>query len=126
VDGRANELRGVCSSCKLKKRQVLHGRHFGTYSRLLKQTLFFGKRGIPSMYEIHPNFADQWVLYDTSAGNVDVVGWFHGREDAEYAREAFEKRRRQKFGTFSQAGKLRPESLDEFPGSSRTAEVVSS
>jgi hypothetical protein len=47
------------------------------------------------MYEIHPNFADQWVLFDTGAGSFDVVAWFHGREDAEFAREAFELRRRQ-------------------------------
>jgi len=45
------------------------------------------------MYEVHPNLADQWVLYDTGDGNCNVIAWFPGREDAEFAREAFEKSR---------------------------------
>ena len=45
------------------------------------------------MFEIHPNFADQWVLFDMSAGPFEVVASFYCREDAEFAREAFEKRK---------------------------------
>jgi hypothetical protein len=45
------------------------------------------------MYEIHPNLADQWVLYDTKGGCFHVVAWFHDKEDAEFAREMFEERR---------------------------------
>jgi hypothetical protein len=45
------------------------------------------------MYEIHPNIADQWVLFDTGDRAFDVIAWFPCREDAEFAREAFERRR---------------------------------
>lgn len=44
------------------------------------------------MYEVHPNDSGQWVLYHTGDGGFDVIAWFAEREDAEFAREAFERR----------------------------------
>jgi hypothetical protein len=44
------------------------------------------------MYEVHPNLADQWVLYRTEDGSFDVVAWFINRSDAELARQMFEER----------------------------------
>jgi hypothetical protein len=43
-------------------------------------------------YEVHPDDADRWVLYQTGDGGFDVIAWFVDREDAEYVREAFERR----------------------------------
>jgi hypothetical protein len=56
------------------------------------------------VFEIHPNFADQWVLYDTSDGLFDAIASFYSREDAEFAREAFQKRR-QSGGQFAERAK---------------------
>jgi hypothetical protein len=55
------------------------------------------------MYEIHPNFHDQWVLYEMGDGSFDAVAWFHRWEDAEFARAAFENKRGQQSLSQSEA-----------------------
>ena len=49
------------------------------------------------MYEVHPNLADQWVLYYTGDGKDAVIACFNERDDAEYARLAFEKKRERRW-----------------------------
>jgi hypothetical protein len=44
------------------------------------------------MYEVHPDGTGKWVLYVTGDGGFDVIAWFAERNDAEFARSAFEQR----------------------------------
>ena len=44
------------------------------------------------MYEIQLNFEDKWVLYEKGDQACDAVAWFADKEDAEFARDAFERR----------------------------------
>lgn len=44
------------------------------------------------MYEVHPDDKNQWILYEVDKGSLHVVAWFADREDAEFAKEAFERR----------------------------------
>jgi hypothetical protein len=43
------------------------------------------------MYEVHPDNKGQWILYKVGGGDFLVVAWFVEREDAEFARDAFER-----------------------------------
>jgi hypothetical protein len=45
------------------------------------------------MYEVHPDNAGKWILYQTGDGGFDLVAWFADKADAEFARECFERRR---------------------------------
>ena len=70
------------------------------------------------MYEVHPNLADQWVLYHTGDGCFDVVAWFLSKKDAEFAREMFENRQRSAralAGSESHAARLAPGAKDAAP-----------
>jgi len=44
------------------------------------------------VYEVHPDKDSRWILYKVGGGDFLVVAWFVDREDAEFAREAFEGR----------------------------------
>ncbi len=44
------------------------------------------------MYEVHPDNKGQWLLYKVEDGELLPVAWFVERGDAEFCREAFEKR----------------------------------
>jgi len=44
------------------------------------------------MYEVHPDNQGGWVLYETGDGGFDQVAVFADKGDAEFARQAFEKR----------------------------------
>lgn len=87
---------GNCECC---------GKTRKTYSRLcdyhqIKKKRPQAQRGVEPvtrqsegrMYEVHPDPNGQWILYKTGGGDFLVVGWFVNREDAEFARTAFERR----------------------------------
>jgi hypothetical protein len=42
------------------------------------------------MYEVAPDDDGLWILYRVGGGNFDVVAWFATRDDAEFAKRAFE------------------------------------
>lgn len=44
------------------------------------------------MYEVHPSNDERWILYEVGDGGFDLVAWFADREDAEFAKRAFEER----------------------------------
>ncbi len=44
------------------------------------------------MYEVHPDDKGCWVLYEVGGGGFEVVAWFADRDDAEFARQAFQQR----------------------------------
>jgi hypothetical protein len=50
------------------------------------------------MFEVHsgplPNESEQtaWILYRTGDGGFDLVAWFADKEDAEFAKDAFQNR----------------------------------
>ena len=44
------------------------------------------------MFEVHPDNAGKWILYETGDGGFDVIAWFTNKEDAEFVCKAFEKR----------------------------------
>lgn len=45
------------------------------------------------MYEVNADDSGHWVLYEVGDGNFLVVAWFTRKEDAEFAKTAFEMRR---------------------------------
>ena len=67
------------------------------------------------MYEVHPDDKGQWVLYETGDGGFDAVAWFADREDAEFARGAFEKRDAERLHPASANDTLSPDHVTAAP-----------
>ena len=62
--------------CYLRERQGIRDRH----------------KGGAIVYQVHPDNEGRWILYQVGDGGFDLVAWFADREDAGFAKHAFEKR----------------------------------
>jgi len=44
------------------------------------------------MYEVYPDDQGRWILYEVGGGDFLVIAWFVDKADAEFAKEAFQRR----------------------------------